>query len=130
MGPLDPQTVYNLVSSNPQARAFVESIARMQQLQAAVQQMQAAQQNTAQGVAYPQQTQTAPQQTQQGGQPQMNALDQAMAIVGEFRQCFETMNKNQKEMYNMLEEMRDQLAAMTKKPKGKKNGTDEAGTDE
>jgi len=59
----------------------------------------------------PQQQMADPNQQQQGGQPPMNAMSMAMEIVAEFRQSFQVLNNNLKEIHDMIEKQNNKLDA-------------------
>ena len=128
-----PDYVYNLIANNPQGRAFVENLARMNQLQQAAQQfapqiqqfaqnpMQSMNQigDWAQGAVnqmqQPVQQQQQPvQNNQQGGQQQMqnpmNPMNMAMDIIAEFRQSFKAVNDNLKEIYDQNDRNQKQMS--------------------
>ena len=138
----DPHAVYNLVAQNPQARAFVESLAKMNQLQQAnpnipgmvsqfaqnpMQAMSSVgnwaqgavdhmnQPNPQQNYAQPPQNQTpvpAPVPTEQQGGPPVNMLSQAMEIVTEFRGKMDVMNNNMKEVHDKCENLTAEVLAL------------------
>lgn len=110
-----PDAVFNLVRSNPQAMAFVENLARSQNLQQAVQQYQ-------QPTMY-QQTPTQPTQglwdtgqTQPQSQQQApgDMLGMAMGIVEEFRKCFKALDENLKLTHDKVEELAEENARLQK----------------
>ena len=110
-----PDAVFNLISSSPQGRAFVENLARMSQLQQAAQQFapqiqQFAQNpaqamgqigNWAQGAVNQMEQQ---QDNQNGGPPMNNMMGMAMELVGKFEA---TLGRMETTLTTLTETMED-----------------------
>lgn len=133
-----PETVFNLIAANPQGRALVESLAKMNQLQQVAQQygpqiqqmaqnpMQAMQSvgNWAQGAVnqLPQQqpnqqlpTNAQPEaRPQQGGPPMNGMMGMAMDIVGKFENMLNEMNGTLKKLVESNISLEDQVSTLTK----------------
>lgn len=132
-----PDLVYNLISNSPQGRAFVENLAKMNQLQQAAKQfapqinqfaqnpMQAMQNigEWAQGAVnqmnQPQQQEPAqsvqPQQPQQGGaQVGGGMMGMAMELVGEFKANFGKMEEMLKAITTSNVALSEQVTAISK----------------